>query len=317
MVMIAETISKENKQRTCSLVVGERKDHGKNYLVSGNLFIVTDRTRVPEPSGEGFQRGCINKFSESSGRRMRRYLRECVPEYVNMVTLTYPYGLGRSGSESKQHLKRFIQELKRYSERDGDSDLFWSVFWFMEFQKNGAIHYHLFTTHRFSKEFIANCWYRIVGSEDERHLRAGTRIEKLRAGRKGTISYAAKYAVKSEQKEIPDEIKDAGRFWGVSGSRATMAASTFVSAEHMELKVVKRSINKLRDAIKDGLRLKNLEKLKTNRDGITIYVIKTEFAKAHLETLLYFLQCKVMIHDRNPRRIYESLPPELKENWIS
>jgi hypothetical protein len=50
----------------------------------------------------------------------------------------------------------------------------------------------------------------------------------LQKGRAGTISYASKYAAKSEQKIVPAEYDNVGRFWGVSGCRTIVEASTHI-----------------------------------------------------------------------------------------
>jgi hypothetical protein len=86
----------------------------------------------------------------------------------------------------------------------------------------------LFSTGEYPHSWVAATWYRIVDSEDERHLRAGTRIERLQSGRAGTISYASKYAAKAEQKIVPPEYENVGRFWGISGCRTTVEASTHI-----------------------------------------------------------------------------------------
>lgn len=206
---------------------------GTLYRCSGGLLIVKTTQRGHSPNLFRGVRAGIVQFSAGAGVRMRRYLRECLAVYVNMVTLTYPGFYESDGAIVKEHLRRFIQELKRYSERhakDEGTRFDYSVFWFLEFQERGAPHFHLFTTHNYPHEWVAKTWYRIVDSEDERHLHAGTRIEALRSGKGGTISYATKYAVKQQQKVVPIEYDNVGRFWGVSGARATLSADTWVDA---------------------------------------------------------------------------------------
>ncbi len=86
----------------------------------------------------------------------------------------------------------------------------------MEFQKRGALHFHIFLNGEVAKEEVSAAWYRIVGSGDERHLRAGTRVEALREHH-AAAAYAAKYASKADQKDVPEEFTDVGRFWGTFG----------------------------------------------------------------------------------------------------
>lgn len=169
------------------------------------------------------ERGKISGFSPRSGARMRRYLRSCTAEYTHLYTLTYPSGYPTDGEECKRHLKNFIARLRRYCGRDGNSTF--SFFWFLEFQKRGAPHFHGFCTHPADYKMVAQWWYEVVGSDDRRHLHAGTRVERLRSGRFGTVSYATKYAAKLEQKDAPENFINVGRFWGVYGNRTCMAAS--------------------------------------------------------------------------------------------
>ena len=149
---------------------------GVTYRASGNLFIAKQTTRTVPKAYTGV-RGSIVGFSAGSGLRMRRYLRECRSNYTHMVTLTYPYEYPTDGKASKEHLRRFLQELQREWKRDTD----WkgvrqlhSSFWFLEFQERGAPHYHIFTNWPISKEWVSERWYDIVNSEDVRHLHAGT-----------------------------------------------------------------------------------------------------------------------------------------------
>jgi hypothetical protein len=224
---------------------------GIQYRASGNLFIARQTSKTI-PRGYDGNRGSIVGFSSGSAIRMRRYLRECRSEYGYMVTLTYPYEFPTDGAESKNHLRRFLQEVQREYKRGHinpkhDDGMFrgWgepptgsnykgirplhSAFWFLEFQRRGAPHYHIFLNWAPSKEWVSSRWYEIVNSEDIRHLHAGTRTEKLNSGRAGTISYASKYAAKLEQKTPPPGYENIGRFWGVYGDRITVSAAAFVS----------------------------------------------------------------------------------------
>jgi hypothetical protein len=103
----------------------------------------------------------------------------------------------------------------------------------MEFQSRGAPHFHCFLTAEIPKEEISQAWYRIVGSGDDRHLRAGTRIEALRevyaAG-----AYAAKYLKKQEQKDVPEGYIEVGRFWGLFGGLSVHELASVDSEERLD-----------------------------------------------------------------------------------
>ncbi len=99
----------------------------------------------------------------------------------------------------------------------------WSALWFLEFQARGAPHIHLMLfdctlsadTLRRLRGWLGRAWAEIVAHpnpvERAKHVRAGTRVEKMRSDHFG---YAVKYATKTEQKEVPREFGSVGRFWG-------------------------------------------------------------------------------------------------------
>lgn len=53
-------------------------------------------------------------------------------------------------------------------------------------------------------------WYEVVGSNDARHLRAGTNVEEIRS-REGVMYYASKYVCKLDT----ESAEGSGRFWGI------------------------------------------------------------------------------------------------------
>jgi hypothetical protein len=60
------------------------------------------------------------------------------------------------------------------------------------------------------REWVSQAWYEVVGSGDEKHLRAGTRVEDVRS-LNGVSAYLKKYL----GKEVPPEWENAGRWWGI------------------------------------------------------------------------------------------------------
>jgi hypothetical protein len=59
-------------------------------------------------------------------------------------------------------------------------------------------------------------WFEIVGSHDEKHLRAGVCWERLE-DEDAALKYAAKHAAKCKQKLVPEKFLNVGRFWGKLG----------------------------------------------------------------------------------------------------
>jgi hypothetical protein len=63
------------------------------------------------------------------------------------------------------------------------------------------------------QQWVSRNWYDVVGSEDVRHFRAGTRVEQLRTI-KGAFAYAAKRYI-GKKEAMPELEHKPGRFWGV------------------------------------------------------------------------------------------------------
>ena len=178
--------------------------------------LVTCRAERPElaHTGGGIRGGINGGFSPASRRNLMRTFaktnRESIPLFL---TLTYPGEYPTDWTVWKRDLFTFFKRLKlKYPA--------YSSIWRLEFQKRGAPHFHLFLYGLSDVNFLDLMawakinWYDVVGSGDEKHLRAGVRLEKLRHIR-GAFAYASKYLSKN------DEIgkKSVGRWWGVSGRK--------------------------------------------------------------------------------------------------
>jgi hypothetical protein len=200
------------------------------------------------------KRGRILKFSDKSRLGLQLLsadLQAVVRAPDLMLTLTYPADwetattdstcyceasmgcsdvpciceFGPSGKLVKKHLKAFRERTKRYLKKLGIT--VWGALWFFEFQKRGAPHLHLLLfgptlraldlSHL--QGWLSSAWANIVAhpdpSEYEKHVKAGTRVEWCR---KAHFGYALKYAAKMQQKTVPLEFADIGRFWGVWNS---------------------------------------------------------------------------------------------------
>lgn len=158
--------------------------------------------------GDG-RRGAITELSDKSRRRLALVARN-VEGLTHLITLTYPgewLEVCRDGRELKRHMGAF----RKWLVRRGIGGL-----WFVEFQRRGAPHVHLLVNGGVGFAAAADAWYRIVASGDERHHRAGTRVEALRLS-DGAARYAAKYASKFEQKLVPEYFSGLGRMWGLFG----------------------------------------------------------------------------------------------------
>lgn len=155
----------------------------------------------------GGKREKVSGFSKASRHRLFKKLAALNQERAGMpifVTLTYPNEFPADFETYKRHLDTWSKRLAR---RYPDAFFIWRL----EFQKRGAPHYHLllFGVERIDKDWLSRSWYEAVGSGDEKHLRAGTTVERIRSWKK-TWSYCGKYLGK-----VDAGHGENGRVWGV------------------------------------------------------------------------------------------------------
>lgn len=239
---------------------------GVLYDLQGDLLIqrviIGSAFRGSPPS-----RSIIESFTERSQSRLRRYLRTCEAEYSVFITLTYPFVFPTNGRTAKQHLRAFFERVRRNcNHQTGTCQSKFSACWFMEFQERGAPHFHILANFKVPKDELSRWWYEIVGSDDKRHLLAGTRVEYLRGGRRAASAYAAKYAAKSEQKKVPEGFTDCGRFWGVFGNRKTVAAYIFVPSKQ----TTAPPAVKFREALRNYIKGSPLGFRRIVKNGVTV-----------------------------------------------
>jgi hypothetical protein len=191
---------------------------------------------------EKAKRGKVYGFSAGSRTRLRRRLNSVnrlrwPKERVLFLSLTYPdqpsdaypQGWPRDPRVWKKHLAAFTDafEAKWGTE--------FPFIWKLEFQdrKSGdhvgevAPHFHLLSFVPLAvepdylwliqfKAWLSEAWFRVVGSGDEKHERAGTNVTQCRSWN-GIASYAAKYMQKDVKVPTDPETGEplpVGRFWG-------------------------------------------------------------------------------------------------------
>ena len=176
------------------------------------------------------RRGKVKDFSRASRWRLRLLLasmdRAVLPV---MLTLTYPRPFPRSPNAWKEHLDSLSVRMAREMPGLG-------AVWKLEFQEDGAPHFHLFVygleasrrgprtggisfparaghTRQEFRQWVSRAWAEVVDSGDEKHLRAGTRVERIRS-QNGVQAYVAGYVSKQDQTLEGEEV---GRYWGKFG----------------------------------------------------------------------------------------------------
>ena len=229
--------------------------------VGGSLLAVKGRKPVERKHKAGL-RGNVEGFSNASRRRLMRKIaaidRETLETPPIFGTLTYP---GEWPSDPKQWKRDLDAWGKRLRRRHPNA----CVIWKLEPQKRGAPHYHLliFNVPHLDKHWLAQSWYEVVDSGDERHLRAGTRIESIRTWR-GVMSYASKYTAKVVD-ELPEGWEAVGRMWGIIGR------------DNLPIHIVRFGINreqalKLRDFLWDIIGGPPPNWIQFDDDGLTAIV---------------------------------------------
>lgn len=192
----------------------------------------------------GNKRGGIRVFSKASRRRLMRTIaqlrRDVLPVFV---TLTYPdsYTHHADPVEWKADLRRFEHRFRRAFPGG-------SFVWRLEAidRKSGerigqvSPHYHLLVfgcEYAKLRGWIPGAWFEAVGTGDERHLMAGTRVERVRSHR-GVMSYASKalgYTMSAELgKMCQAQGVTVGRWWGVVVRDAFQALLSIVEVFDLE-----------------------------------------------------------------------------------
>ena len=207
----------------------------------------------------GGLRGKVTGFSADSRRRLIRFLLSLETPPELMITLTYPEKWPDDAKQWKRHLDNFRRELSRWWPSS------WWV-WKLEFQKRGAPHFHLLgggvdINRLFCfRLWVSSVWYRIVGSGDQKHLKAGTGVDVL-SDQKMVISYVCKYVSKVEKDEAGGWV---GRFWGkINKDRMPSSVEVVVELRRGEFNQVRRLVRRYIKAV--GRRLKGKRKKRARR----------------------------------------------------
>jgi len=198
--------------------------------------VLEDDTERTEYERQGRAAGAkIAGFSVGSRRRVMRKLAMIRIAHLRdnpglFTTLTYPDSFETSledGATWKYHINKLSKRLAR-----AFPDM--CFLWRLELidRKSGAFvgelrpHFHLLmfnlrkdgfrTRKRLNKfrRWLAVAWWEVVGTGDEKHLRAGTSVEVVRSW-KQVVSYTAKYVAKVDDRDYTETPLEVGRWWGI------------------------------------------------------------------------------------------------------
>lgn len=212
-----EIVSKLGSQpgRAHDFTLDSSGDDGPVLTVAtGGAYVKAQPGAHPRRASASGRRGRIVDYSRSSRKRLLTLLnsinRPACRDLPLFITLTYPAVWSADPARWKRDLdvlgKRLVAEFPRVA-----------FIWKLEYQKRGAPHYHLllFGVRYVDHKWLAQQWYEVVDSGDEKHLQAGTEVRPIE-GWRGVLSYAAKYLTKAG---LPVGMTWAGRYWGVVGRR--------------------------------------------------------------------------------------------------
>lgn len=189
------------------------------FWVGGSLVRV-NRFSKPYSQKGGGKRSKVTSFSRQSRRRLQQMIAKTRKDVLPMfVTLTYPDLFDENPTKWKRDLRVMAERFKRAFPKG-------AFVWRLELKrrKSGqsmgkvAPHFHLLVWNVDYKHLLGwfgVTWYQVVASGDEKHLAAGTRVERLRSS-KGVACYVSKYLAKAADEHISGVVaRGVGRWWGV------------------------------------------------------------------------------------------------------
>ena len=251
-IIISEGVTRfrSPEQKSCPDFVQEVCEQDiveKSIYQDGNYKVLVAKGEVFTTLRK--KRGKISGFSKRSRLNLSKFLFSltCPPEIF--LTLTYPREFPESSRDWKKHLDAFAKRLARRFPAS------WFT-WKLEPQKRGAPHFHLLGSFgqkkypvTFLRQWVAQVWYEIVGSRDERHLRAGTQVDYVE-GKSKIKAYVSKYLGKAfSALDLPGWMEP-GRFWGKIGRR------NFPYIDNLEIKLTGSEFLFLKRIVRRWLRSK-------------------------------------------------------------
>jgi hypothetical protein len=197
-------------------------DSARSYRLqsAGRVLQLESRSFKSDAPPQVITRGTVEGFSDKS--RVRLHKTVAMLPWVGVpwffVTLTYPMVFPTDGRVAQRHLRSFYRRWSRaYGAPAG--------VWKREFQRRGAVHYHLAlvapsdVSVKAMQAWVASVWFDIVKSGDDLHLLAGTSVE---VGRYEPSRYFAGHGShgrdeKGYQNQVPEGFVMPGRWWGLWG----------------------------------------------------------------------------------------------------
>ena len=244
---------------------GDDDMDGKPKPVQGDLLDFLNEDDDPEDEDAPDAGGIVRTFSRASKRRLGRAIAKLDwtaaiedGDRLALFTATYPgdwQTVCPTPDDAYRHLRALAKRFERATGRT-----FMGV-WKREFQRRGAPHFHVLMPlpvmigDETTREWFARNWYEVVGSGDERHLKAGTAVDWSEGLRMIDANRAAAYfcgysAGKGDRKHYQDEAPEGwandngsvGRWWGVLGMETVTAEARVTPDQVIEAKRLLRGV---------------------------------------------------------------------------
>ena len=224
-----------------------------------NGIRVHRKSRFQMPPPQKRKGDKIYTMSKQSRMRLAHIVANCSTSFCSMLTLTYgDYTFPTDGRELKRQLNIFLNRVRA---RFGCQYL-----WFVEFTKRDHPHVHMLLSivpNQFDRIWFGENWSEIsVYDAYHRAVRQahkeGYNLQEYFVGMDvlnecaksfrfhknpknwqkmrtfdGATRYALKYAYKAEQKKVPSNFQDIGRFWGTSTGVAVEPVAELLIGETM------------------------------------------------------------------------------------
>jgi hypothetical protein len=183
----------------------------------------------------------IHDYNPRTAQRLGLHLSEYASFYKWETTLTYPADFPCDGTIVREHRHAIIRKLKKQSIREYTTVL--------EFQERGAPHIHILHDRYVPYDWLAEQWFNTVKSGDPKHLKAGT-CENPINDETLTRIYMASYARKKDQKLVPENYTDVGKFWTSNRSTKPSEIEVCEYSTVREMNRESRNIGRWRKAVK-------------------------------------------------------------------
>ena len=205
--------------------------------------------RYEKVTNRGGIRSVVREFSTKSRVRMAWILSNTVLNFTYMSTLTYGEFFPKDNKTINKHRERILSVVRRYYDKMFGTS--WKIedsvgyFWFLEFQKRGAVHLHILLSHYVDGDAVLSCWLRCnkelknnlseVRYVHSRLSNDGYPFIMQYSGDDGGLKrYGIKYSLKMYQKVPPEWFN--GRFYGYSKNIKIEVRSTILNISEEDLR---------------------------------------------------------------------------------